>query len=152
MLIRFVVDSSYFISTEMSASTTEDSSVLQQAIHFLNSEFGDNVKSLKKARQLADHIKTTKTSLEEQVGFLYKNSIRMQMSKICHMPWHGYGPSPRAVRQSVSSRIPVIATSKLFDTFTRHTQTPSSGVRLAGKTYSPVATQIFVTDTADSLK
>ena len=57
----------------MSASIAEDSSVLQQALNVINSEFGDNLKSLAKARQLSDHIKSTKTSLEEQVSLLYVN-------------------------------------------------------------------------------
>jgi len=57
----------------MSASIAEDSSVLQQALNVINSEFGDNLKSLAKARQLSDHIKATKTSLEEQVSLLYVN-------------------------------------------------------------------------------
>ena len=53
----------------MSAPTAEPSSVLQQAINFINSEFGDNIKSLTKARQLSEQIKTTQTSLKKQVRF-----------------------------------------------------------------------------------
>ena len=68
-MIRLVVKSSHFLLTKMSAPTAEPSSVLQQAINFINSEFGDNIKSLTKARQLSDQIKTTTTSLEKQVRF-----------------------------------------------------------------------------------
>jgi len=57
----------------MSASIAEGSSVLEQALNVINSEFGDNLKSLAKASQLSNHIKATKTSLEEQVSLLYVN-------------------------------------------------------------------------------
>ncbi|KAK2176865.1 hypothetical protein NP493_625g01069 [Ridgeia piscesae] len=52
----------------MSASIAEGSSVLEQALNVINSEFGDNLKSLAKASQLSNHIKATKTSLEEQLS------------------------------------------------------------------------------------
>ena len=73
----FVVKSLHFLLTKMSAPTAEHSSVLQQAINYINSEFGDNIKSLTKARQLSDQIKTTKISLEKQVRFVCVKSMQI---------------------------------------------------------------------------
>ena len=85
----FVVKSLHFLLTKMSAPTAEHSSVLQQAINYINSEFGDNIKSLTKARQLSDQIKTTKISLEKQVRFVCVKSMQILGKSVgvgcCHI-------------------------------------------------------------------
>ena len=51
----------------MAAPIGEDTLVVERAISFVNSEFGESLESLKTAKGLYEQIKATRDKLEKQV-------------------------------------------------------------------------------------
>ena len=51
----------------MAATIGEDANDWDRAINFVNREFGEDLKSIRKARELLDGVRTRKNTLEQQV-------------------------------------------------------------------------------------
>ena len=51
----------------MAAAATDSRQAMEKAVAFLNAEFGNDIESLSKAKDLYESINKTKTALESQV-------------------------------------------------------------------------------------